>query len=195
MIKHESSIARNLIINESRQTNFFLFLLEPWWSDYRRGPATLPLPPLVIPFLSITEGVTGPQFAFHYTQQLLSSAHFGPTHLPVPENYYSRHRGCFRLGFHPPVPLRFTRVTRKKGGKSEGSGGGFGWKVSLQFNFYDAPCHFYPSFCNGMQPISLSLSLFVYSSFSFSPSFTYHTWYLTLCSFERITIVEHSTIF
>lgn len=91
----------------------------------------------------------------------------------------------------PPVSLRFTRVTREKGGKSGGSGGGkgFGWKVSLQFNFYDAPCHFYPSFCN--QPLSLSLFSFIPLSLSLYPLVLPITpGHLTLCSFERITIVE-----
>lgn len=204
---HIPLILASLIINESSQ-KLDKFLPPPLVLGLS---ATLPFfPRLVIPFLSITEAlpvaicislrVQAGNFYHRFT--------LGPTafHLPRPGNYYSRHRGCFRVSFHPfpPPSLPFTRVTQKgwknwRNGARDGGGGGgkgFGWKVSWQFNFYDAPCHFYPSFCNGMQPTPLrldhlSLLLFL---FLFLSSFIYHTWYQTRV-FEQLTIVEHSKSF
>lgn len=113
---------------------------------------------------------------------------------PPAENYYSRHRGCFGVSFF--ASLCFTRVTGWSGGggrvqgmeklapperttttttRGGGEGGRFRVEVSLQFNFYDAPCHFYPGFCNGMQPSPPSFLSTLTSSVSRSPLHRHRT--------------------
>lgn len=80
------------------------------WANFFLLLGLSALPRLVIPFLSITEAL--PQFAFHYASKPRNFYHrltLGPTafHLPRPGNYYSRHRGCFRVSFHP-LPTLYT---------------------------------------------------------------------------------------